>query len=457
MAKIFNPNKKGKHRSSNSSSKQLAFFTTEITDYDHELKGIGAGPNGRITFVKNAMKGEQVRVKPTHYSERMIAGDAIEYNTTSESRQSPNCEYFGRCGGCQLQYMDAEEQVKNKQAALNKLIKKQLELEQLPWQKPLAGTPWHYRRTARLALWHKGSKQSKIGFRQQGQKDIIDVESCPVLVPELEKLVQAFRVPLAQFSAREFCTHISVFSVDSGNYLFLRATKDLDKNDLSTLKHFAEQTDCAIFVENNNNQTIDVNNGDNSVDILLEYQLQELRFQFQHSDFIQINADVNQQMVEQALLWLNLEATDTVLDLFSGVGNFTLPLAKHVDKVIAVEGVNKMVARLKSNAKLNALENVTAHQADLSQFDDKRPPKWLSPIDKLLLDPARDGALAVAKKIPKLSPQEILYVSCNPVTMARDMKVLLQAGYQLTKIGLINMFPHTAHTEAMALLQKRTK
>ena len=159
-------------------------------------------------------------------------------------------------------------------------------------------------------------------------------------------------------------------------------------------------------------------------------------------------------MVTQALAWLDLKPEDLVLDLFSGVGNFTLPLAKRVKEVMAVEGVNDMVVRLKKNAELNGLNNVSAHQADLSQLEEKRKPKWLKPIDKLLLDPARDGAFAVVKKIPLLAPKQILYVSCNPATMARDVKHLLSADYRLTKIGLLNMFPHTSHVEAMALLEK---
>ena len=148
---------------------------------------------------------------------------------------------------------------------------------------------------------------------------------------------------------------------------------------------------------------------------------------------------------------------DVVLDLFSGVGNFTLPLALQSKQVFAVEGVNNMVLRLQQNAALNQIDNISAHQADLSKLEMKYKPKWLKPIDKLLLDPARDGAFDVVKKIPLLAPNTILYVSCNPSTMVRDIKQLQQSGYKLTKLGLLNMFPHTAHVEAMALLETNIK
>jgi 23S rRNA (uracil1939-C5)-methyltransferase len=159
-------------------------------------------------------------------------------------------------------------------------------------------------------------------------------------------------------------------------------------------------------------------------------------------------------MVAQALEWLAPNKDDVVLDLFSGVGNFTLPLALKSKQVFAVEGVNNMVLRLQKNAELNQIDNISAHQADLSKLALKYKPKWLKPIDKLLLDPARDGAFDVVQKIPLLAPKKILYVSCNPSTMVRDIKELQQSGYKLSKLGLLNMFPHTAHIEAMALLEK---
>jgi 23S rRNA (uracil1939-C5)-methyltransferase len=157
-------------------------------------------------------------------------------------------------------------------------------------------------------------------------------------------------------------------------------------------------------------------------------------------------------MVEQALDWLELGPSDTVLDLFCGIGNFTLPLAQRVREVIAVEGVSTMVERLRHNAEINKLDNIQGFQADLSQIEPKKKPKWLTKVDKLLLDPARDGAFDVVKKIPLFAPKQILYVSCNPATMMRDLKELLNSGYRINKIGLINMFPHTSHVEAMALL-----
>ena len=456
MAKIFKPGSKVKNRKHQSTAKQLPDFEVTIEKYDHELKGIATGLDNRITFVPGTMVGEKVRVKATTYTDRLIHADVKSQITTSEQRIAPSCPHFSHCGGCQLQYMSSEDQLQQKQNAVDNLMRKQLNLDELPWQKNITSSDWQYRRTAKMVTWRDKSGNFSMGFRAQGDKQVVDLEQCPILTTKLASAFGAIKPIMANLTPTKQFPQVTGFDLESGVYLIIRALRSLTNEESKRLLDLETELQCRIWLEHEKGQYSALNGSDKEAEFLLEYRYENYRYTFSPSDFIQINAAVNSKMIEQAIEWLNVQSDETVLDLFSGVGNFTLPLADRAKSVFAVEGVSNMVAKLKHNSKLNGLSNISAHQADLSQIDDKRRPRWLKPIDKLLLDPARDGALDVVKKIPLLSPKQILYVSCNPVTMSRDLKYLLTNEYRLTKIALLNMFPHTSHVEAMALLEKRT-
>lgn len=455
MAKIFRPTTKAKNKKHLSHAKQLPDFTARIEKYDHELKAIAKAKDGRITFITGAMKGEEVKVRPIQYTKNLIHADTIEVLTPSADRVEPPCEHFAKCGGCQLQYISPAMQLAEKQNALDDLIKKKLKLNALPWQPAITGHGEGYRRTARLAVWHETDGAISIGFREQHAKRIIDVNHCLILAPSLTKTVQAFRPVLDTLNVKRHITHLQLFSLVPQDVMVIRTLKAVTEADSSRLSVYAEANNVRVILQTDKTEFVDLASDDKSADFLLSYAIDNMQLQFQPKDFIQINDDVNQQMVAQAIAWLKVEQQDTILDLFSGVGNFTLPLAKRAKEVFAVEGVGDMVRRIKTNADLNKLTNIHAYQADLSEINDRKKPKWLKPIDKLLLDPARDGAMDVVKKIPLLKPNQILYVSCNPATMLRDLEILQSADYHLTKIGLINMFPHTHHVEAMALLEHK--
>lgn len=453
MAKIFRPKSSNKNRKHLSAAKQLPDFVADIEKYDHELKAISQAQDGRITFITGAIKGETVKVRPTHYTQRLIHADTIDVITPSPNRVTPPCAHFGTCGGCQLQYLSNNLQLTEKQQSLDSLFSKRLGLSSLPWQTPIDSTDKGYRRTARLSVWHDKNNQTTIGFRRLNAKHIIDINSCMVLAPNLTKLVQALRPVIAQLTSRTQISHIQLFALDAKDAMIIRILEKPNTNDLKCLQAFATEHNIELVLQTSKTEFLDLQLKDISASFLLSYSVDKLDLQFQPKDFIQVNDDVNRQMVAQAIDWLNVTKQDTILDLFSGVGNFTLPLAKRAKEVFAVEGVNDMVRRIKTNAAHNSLDNVKAYQADLSEIDDKHKPSWLKPIDKLLLDPARDGAMDVVKKIPLLKPKSILYVSCNPATMLRDLEILQSADYHLTKLGLLNMFPHTHHVEAMALLE----
>lgn len=456
MAKIFRATTQSRNRKHKSTAKQLADFTGVVTSYDHRAKGIIKTEQGRISFINGAMVGETVKVRPATYTDKVIEGDVLEILEASSQRIEPKCQYFGNCGGCQLQYMEDEHQVSAKQQALESLIQRQLKLVDVTWQAPIQGDSWNYRRTARLVTWFNKDKSISLGFRQAKSKQIVDVEQCPILVESLSNLITPIKTALESLSNAKAISHVQLYNLPELNSIILRHTANLSVEDTAQLASFAAEHNIQLLLEGDNKHFVQVYHPDEDSEQELEslyYTYNKYRYQFNPNNFIQINQSVNAQMIDQAMSWLDIKQTDTVLDLFSGVGNFTLPLAEQAELVFAVEGVNDMVKQIKKNADANNIDNVKAYQADLSKLAEKSKPQWLKPIDKLLLDPARDGAYEVVKKIPLLRPKKILYVSCNPATMVRDLKVLQDADYALTKIGLLNMFPQTSHVEAMALLE----
>lgn len=454
MAKIFNPSKSGKNRKHKSLAKQLPDFVAKVQNYDPEGKGIIRTETGRIAFVTGALVDEVVKVRPITYNEKIIKGETLEVLEASDKRVEPKCVHFDVCGGCQIQYMEPAHQTAAKQSALNSLFQKQLGLTDIPWQPAITGPDWHYRRTARLSIWFDSDTSLRLGFRQAKSKQIVDVEQCPILVQSLTNLLPSLKTTIQSLTSRKSITHIQLYALDNCDTVIFRVVNPLNSKDKEILNLYAQAQNINLILEHEDHKFEQISLLNNTTGTELEYVIENCRFQFSPENFIQVNADVNQQMVSQAIDWLAPTKEDIVLDLFSGIGNFTLPLALKSKQVFAVEGVNNMVLRIKQNAELNQIDNISAHQADLSKLQLKYKPQWLKPIDKLLLDPARDGAYDVVKKIPLLAPNTILYVSCNPSTMVRDIKELQQSGYKLSKLGLLNMFPHTAHIEAMALLEK---
>ncbi len=456
MAKIFKPSTQSKNRKHKSKAKQLPDFIGKVTGYDHRAKGIIKTDRGQIAFVTGALLGETIKVRPSTYTEKVIEGDCLDVIETTTRRQTPKCEHFGTCGGCQLQYMAVDEQVDAKQQALTGLLEKQLKIKQVPWQSALMGESWHYRRTARLVTWFNKDGSVTLGFRQAKSKQIVDIDTCPILVESLANLITPIRQTLTSLNKAKVISHVQLYHLSNLDVVILRHTSEITEQDKDTLKKFAQQHKLQLLLEADNKQFEQLSHPNSSSEQgidTLSYDHDKFTYQFNPNNFIQVNQSVNDGMISQAMDWLAVENNDTVLDLFSGVGNFTLPLASKSELVFAVEGVNDMVKQIKANAILNKMDNIKAYQADLSKLQEKSKPQWLKPIDKLLLDPARDGAYEVVKKIPLLKPKKILYVSCNPATMVRDLKVLQDADYALTKIGLLNMFPQTSHVEAMALLE----
>lgn len=393
----------------------------EITSLAHDGRGVGR-ENGKAIFVTGAVPGDVVQYRLRQRQKRFDEAELVEVETASPDRVSPFCKVYEACGGCQLQHLSLSAQRHWKAeaffSALNKALAKTHKHNPFERAADLVSADRGYRRRARLVQGKNKSdaeKIPKVGFRAPASNDIVDIEQCPLLSPALNQHLQTQRPTWLETASRNL-HEITLVEADNGVF---------DSSQPS------EQTPY--------------------------YELDGLRFQFDAEGFIQVNADVNQQMVAQALDWLEVRPDDKVLDLFCGVGNFTLPLAKRCQQVVGVEGDNDLIATARDNAAQNGLENVSFHKANL--FEDAKDFPWFAKqrYDRVLLDPGRPGAMQICQQLGALGAKQLVYVSCNAATLIRDVKVLSEQGYVVTKAGFMDMFPHTSHAEVMVQLVRKRK
>ncbi len=426
----------------------------ELEQYNHDGDSIGY-VDGKICFVQGGLPGERVKVQLSQDKSKVKKGKVIKLLRPLEQRIDATCRHFGDCGGCQLQHIDRQLQMGFKTQAVDALFRRFAKLDSLPWQTPLTAEPWHYRRAARIGIWYERKLgQYTVGFRRRNDKVLTEVQHCAVLSKAFEPVFTVFAELLPQLKSGPFMTHLEVVAADEANLVVIRHTKAVGAEDRAKLAQLAKQYHWHLALEGDKGQIEPLSAGAAIPELF--YRLPDgIELQFNVGDFIQVNGDINRQMIAQAIDWLALDPSDTVLDLFCGIGNFSLPLAKRCHKVVGVEGVDKMVERASNNAKRNQLENAEFYQADLSADLGKKPPSWLTQTyDKVLLDPARAGAEAIMPYIAKRKIKKVLYVSCDPFTLARDSAALIDKGYQLKKIALMDMFSHTRHVEVMALFER---
>ena len=446
MATFFNPEK--------SKQKKKKHLTLTVEKLDHELQGI-ARFQKQTVFLTGVLPSEVVQVE-VPLKKGAVQGKVKKWVQRSESRIEPWCPHNESCGGCQTQYLSADMQVNEKQTAIDSLLKHVLKInDELPWQDPLRSNELSYRRRARLGVcYDKASRSYHVGFRATGEKKISPIKRCGVLVKPFQDLPLWLAETLGHTKVRSALTHVEMIHADRA-VLILRHTDTVSVEDKATINESAKQHDIELWGLDNENR-LTCWNDPNSV-LQLSYILpdQGITLFFESSDFIQVNELVNQKMVTQALDWLQPNADDQILDLFSGVGNFSLPLAKSAKRVIAVEGMPEMVEKASKNAGLNQLSNVSFYHDNL--FEDFRKAKWyneMTDITKVLLDPARAGAQLACEILSEGKIPHILYVSCNPQTLARDVTSFINKKYRIKKLGIIDMFPHTSHIETMVLFEK---
>lgn len=421
-----------------------------IERWDQEAQSI-AYHQGKICFVEGALPGERVKVSLTEQKSHYLKGRVSKVLESSPLRIAPQCQFFGRCGGCQLHYVSAENSRLLKQQALDQQLKHQFKLEYLPWQPTLIGPDSGYRRKARIGVWFdKKTNLFTVGFRKAGGKEITDVAHCMVLSPVIAPVLSVLQATLPQLKQGSAVTHVEVLDADGQAFVVVRHIRPLPDSDQQKLIEAWPEA-CWIGEAEPDQLCNWTKQGTATNHLLPTYTLPDgQKLSFAPTDFIQVNAAVNHAMVAQAVAWLAPVETDQILDLYCGIGNFSLALAKHAGMVVGLEGVAAMVTKASQNASQNGLQNIRFAQADLHLAWPKADWNQMQ-YHKILLDPARAGALGAIDEIVRLKPAQVLYVSCNPTTFARDAKVLLEKGYRIDKIGMMDMFPYTSHLELMAL------
>ena len=337
-------------------------------------------------------------------------------------------------------------QRKAKEKALFSRLSK-LQAEPIQLMPMIFGEQWTYRRRVRLSLlWNVKNKTVEMGFRQKNSNQLVSIQQCLVAEQVINDLIPKLTALWAQYSAPKQLGHIELVSADNGVAMLLRYKGNLAETDRTLLLEFARVNAVNLFLQDD--QGIQLVHGE-----MPYYTLDDIRLSFDIRDFIQVNTHLNQQMVETALDWLDLNQDDHVLDLFCGMGNFTLPLARRVKSAVGIEGVFDMVQKAQANAHFNHIDNVKFYQADLDQAFSEQP--WAKQhFNKILLDPPRSGAAFVLNALCELGAESILYVSCNPATLVRDAEILRSFGYRIIQTAMIDMFPHTSHLESVTLFIK---
>jgi 23S rRNA (uracil1939-C5)-methyltransferase len=427
-----------------------------LEDLSHDGRGVGRW-QGKTIFVEGGLQGESVKAEifsdhKTHAEARLL-----EIKQASEHRITPICPVYDRCGGCQLQHLDPAAQISYKQAAITEQLRRLANIEPEQWVPPITGESQGYRRRAQLATrYFADSKTLLLGFRQSGHKHIVPISACPVLEPELSNLLEPLHDILVAMDYTQWVTHVELLRADAGACIILKVSATLTPEDQQLLADFGAQHEISMVCQQTDQDDFWLSGNIEELSYSLEVAGidKPIVLDFAVQDFVQVNAQVNKSMVAQAIEWLGLQAEDQVLDLFSGVGNFALPIASMADQlvtVLALEGDYSMVKQGRKNARNNGLALVDFAHADL--FDASARKLWQKrSFNKVVLDPPRAGAKGIAQLLKGQPLERVVYVSCNPASMARDLKEFQALGLSVAKVGCIDMFPHTPHLEVMALL-----
>ncbi len=432
----------------------------QIESIAHDGRGVGRGEDGKVVFVDYALPEEKVMYSAVENRKSYLFGTAIEILEPSQHRVEPKCEVFGECGGCVLQHLDEKIQLQYKQQQLLENFKKIGGVQPEALLDPMIGEFWGYRRRARIGAKFVPKKGGLIvGFRERNSSYIQPTSSCEVLYPEVSALLPDLRDTLQQISCNDRIPQIEISVADNATVFILRHLETLLQNDLDALSAFAKRNKLQLFLQPGNLKTVHPLYPKKPEPLFYRLDEFDIRIEFLPTDFIQVNAGINQKLVSQTMDLLDIQTDDRVLDLFCGVGNFTLPLARKAGEVVGVEGDEALVKRALHNKKLNKLDNVSFSFGDLFKEDMSSTSHgdWLDQkFDKILLDPPRSGAAEMIKRIPQFEASKIVYVSCGPATLARDAGALVsEHGYTLTHAGVIDMFPHTAHVESIAVFEKK--
>jgi 23S rRNA (uracil1939-C5)-methyltransferase len=431
-----------------------ALETGVVADLTHEAEGV-VRTSGKVVFVAGALPGEEISFRRRRFHKGHDEAELIEVLRPSPLRVTPRCAHFGVCGGCALQHLDPAAQIESKQKELAANLERIGNVTPESWLPPLLGPHWNYRRRARLSsrfVIKKG--RSLVGFRARQGKYVTDVQRCEVLAEPVASLIGKLGDLLTTMEGRESLPQIEVSLSDGERVLVLRVLDPLSEGDLAKLASFEREHGLRILLQPGGLDTVaPMTPGP----LDLHYRLDEfdLELAFGPTDFVQVNAAINQAMVARAIELLEVAPTDRVLDLYCGLGNFTLPLARRAAEVVGVEGEAGLIERARANAAANGIANARFHVGDLSAAPDPTIPWMRGGYDKVLLDPPRVGAREVLSAVAHLAPRRVVYISCHTGSLARDLGVMTrELGFRLRAAGVLDMFPHTTHVESIAVLDR---
>lgn len=439
----------------------------EIDALDMEARGVGRtvnedGEPGKVIFVEGALPGERVSYSSYRKKPSFEQAQVVKVLRESVIRAKPKCQFFGTCGGCSMQHLDVRAQIAVKQRVLEDNLQHLAKLRAETMFRPIHGPSWGYRYRARLTVRHVEKKGGVlVGFHERKSSYVADMTSCEVLPPHVSAMLVPLRHMVAGLSIRDRMPQIELAVGTDVTALVLRILEPLTEADEALIRAFADEHDVQFWLQPKGPDTV---YPFYPLDRELAYTLPEfdIRMPFKPTDFTQVNHQINRVLVARALSLLAPQPSDRVLDLFCGIGNFTLPLARLSREVVGIEGSEALTARALENAKANGVDGHTSFACrNLFEVtaDDFRA---LGAFDKFLIDPPREGALAVSKALADIAqsgdgplPERIVYVSCNPATLARDAGLLVhEAGYRMKGAGVVNMFPHTSHVESIALFER---
>ena len=437
-----------------------------VESLDLEAQGVAHDAEGKVVFIDGALPGERVRVSVQRRKNNWEQATAVAWARESAQRVRPQCPHFGHCGGCKMQHLHVAAQVATKQRALEDALWHLGKVKAERLLRPIEGPAWGYRYRARLSVRYVAKKgKVLVGFHERKSSFVADMERCEVLPPHLSALLMPLRELIGGMQQRDRLPQIEVAVGDSVTALVLRHLEPLTDHDAARLRAFAAEHGVQWWLQPKGPDTVHLLDEGGPE---LAYTLPEfgIVMPFKPTDFTQVNHQINGVLVGKALRLLDARPDERVIDWFCGLGNFTLPLATQAREVLGIEGSEALVQRSRENAARNGMAATTAFEArnlfelpaaDLAAY---------GAADKWLVDPPREGAFALAKALAELHadpslapgwqpPRRIVYVSCNPATLARDAGLLVhQSGYRCVAAGAVNMFPHTAHVESIAVFER---
>jgi len=425
--------------------------TALVTGLTHDGEGVVRG--GKTAFVAGALPGERIRLRRTRRHRQHDDAELLEVLEPSGARVAPRCAHFGVCGGCALQHLSPAAQRAAKQTELAETLARVARVQPATWLAPLAGPVWAYRRRARLGVKFVRKKGCVVvGFRERAAPYVAQLTRCEVLAAPVGELIAPLAAMLTELSIRERVPQIEVAVADHATALVLRVLSAPSEADAARLRQFGAAYGVRLYLQPAGLDSV----------VPLDPPLEPLRYalarsgvelEFAPVDFIQVNGAVNEALVERAAELLQLDGAATLLDLYCGLGNFTLALARVAGRAVGVEGAGALIERARGNARRNGSTNAEFHLANLAIPPDATAAWMRQAYTHVLLDPPRTGAPAMLAAVAALAPQRVLYISCHPGSLARDLGVLVhEHGFALQAAGIVDMFPHTTHVESLALL-----